>query len=502
MNEQLLKFIELCLIDGVISEKERLVIFRKANDLGVPDDECEIILNGMIHKFNSPQKVKDNLVQSENYLDDSSIKSWFKNWIKNDKEIKQTILNADELLRKSFIEYLNSPEDKKNRPDPIQKNIVLELCELKHVEPIYASFFKDGVPGKNGFVENYYKKEILNSLEAEGFISFITSNVSNSFSVKVNIPWKEFDVRQMIENYYYPERKLDGKWFDLVHNLYSIFIGRDSILITEKSIIELHEGIGKDNNEFKKTNFDNINFKTFTDEFNNFKQSLKEIKGFLKSDYLNISHLKPTEITHDNFIFNSVVEKIGINEQTRRIINVDFKIKEFFNSNYNNQIGKLIDKDLFVYIIKEEKSPAGFQYNKLKLNSILGDLNTLSLQLFEIYLKLLKFRDGVLNLYLNNKIIDLEGVLSTFENSHLNLSNFEKESLSKLDSINQNLVELKIITSEGFDNISNDFKETIEKLDSNNIYNEEILSSLNFNNFMSVVSAYQKHNINKSLKSK
>ena len=30
MNEQLIKFIELCLIDGIITDKEREVIFRKS----------------------------------------------------------------------------------------------------------------------------------------------------------------------------------------------------------------------------------------------------------------------------------------------------------------------------------------------------------------------------------------------------------------------------------------------------------------------------------------
>ena len=51
MNEQLLKFIELCLIDGVITDKEREVIFRKSIELKVPIDECEIILEAMIYKY-------------------------------------------------------------------------------------------------------------------------------------------------------------------------------------------------------------------------------------------------------------------------------------------------------------------------------------------------------------------------------------------------------------------------------------------------------------------
>ena len=62
MNEQLIKFIELCLEDGVISDKEREVIFRKSKELGVPDDECEILLNSLVSKHskksNQPETTK------------------------------------------------------------------------------------------------------------------------------------------------------------------------------------------------------------------------------------------------------------------------------------------------------------------------------------------------------------------------------------------------------------------------------------------------------------
>ena len=51
MNEQLIKFIELCLMDGVISDKEREVIFRKSKELGVPDDECEILIDSLVSKY-------------------------------------------------------------------------------------------------------------------------------------------------------------------------------------------------------------------------------------------------------------------------------------------------------------------------------------------------------------------------------------------------------------------------------------------------------------------
>jgi len=57
VNKELIKFIELCLADDVISEKEKKVIFRKAEELGVPKDECEIILDGLVLK-NANKKIK------------------------------------------------------------------------------------------------------------------------------------------------------------------------------------------------------------------------------------------------------------------------------------------------------------------------------------------------------------------------------------------------------------------------------------------------------------
>lgn len=76
MNEQLVKFIELCLVDGVISDKEREVIFRKSQEFGVPEDECEIILEGMIQKLGKKESSnhKSDITESvdETKLDTSS----------------------------------------------------------------------------------------------------------------------------------------------------------------------------------------------------------------------------------------------------------------------------------------------------------------------------------------------------------------------------------------------------------------------------------------------
>ena len=60
MNEQLVKFIELCLTDGIITDKEREVIFRKAAEYNVDIDECEIILESMIQQKNMSQNMENS----------------------------------------------------------------------------------------------------------------------------------------------------------------------------------------------------------------------------------------------------------------------------------------------------------------------------------------------------------------------------------------------------------------------------------------------------------
>ena len=80
MNKELVKFIELCLADGEISEKERKVIFRKAEELGVPKDECEIILQGLVLKNaqNDKQPIKKSeqlAAEKENNKQDETIDS-------------------------------------------------------------------------------------------------------------------------------------------------------------------------------------------------------------------------------------------------------------------------------------------------------------------------------------------------------------------------------------------------------------------------------------------
>ena len=57
MNKDLINFINICLVDGVISEKERKVIFQKANELGISENECEILIESLTQQKLINEKV-------------------------------------------------------------------------------------------------------------------------------------------------------------------------------------------------------------------------------------------------------------------------------------------------------------------------------------------------------------------------------------------------------------------------------------------------------------
>jgi antitoxin component YwqK of YwqJK toxin-antitoxin module len=81
MNEQLIKFIELCLTDGIIADKERGVILKKAKDLGVDQDECDVIIDAMIQQKSNLSTNNSNasdpakgIIITKEYYDNGQIK--------------------------------------------------------------------------------------------------------------------------------------------------------------------------------------------------------------------------------------------------------------------------------------------------------------------------------------------------------------------------------------------------------------------------------------------
>ena len=179
MNPKLIKFIELCLVDGVISDKEREVVFRKSKEFGVPEDECEIILEGMIQKLG--KKSSGNVIDEDELKDPEtpivSLKSKKKSKVKNEVKVidnKQTPNNKNEIEKTNKIEVSVSEEksnnDSKKKKVPKNKSKGSKSKgEGSNITPVYPSKIYDSIYSfghdfSSNFVKNYYKKNRSNPL--------------------------------------------------------------------------------------------------------------------------------------------------------------------------------------------------------------------------------------------------------------------------------------------------------------------------------------------------
>mgnify|MGYP001038936654 CR=1 FL=1 len=495
MNQDLIRFIELCLADGIISDKEKEVIFRKAAEYGVPQDECEIIVESMIQQVESKSSntPKEESQKSQTPIDVDfdddypSYKQWFSNWIKRNQKIEQLRGEKATIIKDAILTQLDGSEGFGSvAGEHILKETLLGMCEL---ENIASSFWSS--TSKKGSVENKFKEQIKSVLNAEKFICYFSSSKISISGTSYPTPWGDKDLKQMIEHYNNPNKDLGNEgWYSFKKNPYSIIMDRVSVLITDKSIIELIEKTKYEDYALNRMKLDDVTESIFTDNFGNFDMSYRPIEGILKCPGFNITHLKPEPLPRESQSFIEIIKSLGLTDQTKRLINVDEKIHDFIDSKYNSQLSKLENKEFFYFGFKSKKSIIGMDKLVMVENSIIRSLHPLSLELFNIYMRLITFRDSLLKLYLSGNQVELESILMKFENSELGLSKFESSTLTALESINSNLVELKEINQKGFNDLSEKMDDVITGLDDINDSNHEILHELKFNNFIDVVQLY------------
>ena len=154
MNEQLIKFIELCLMDGVITDKEKEVIFRKSKELGVPEDECEIILEGMIeqNKKNSPSPKITTETSSSTSSEEENISQY------DDKKEEGEL---DENGNRIGIWRLYS--DDKNWEEG-------EYDENGNKTGVWKSCFQDKINLEIPYVKGKKDGEVINHMNREPFV--------------------------------------------------------------------------------------------------------------------------------------------------------------------------------------------------------------------------------------------------------------------------------------------------------------------------------------------
>lgn len=149
MNEQLIKFIELCLADGVITDKEREVIFRKAKALGVDDDECEILIDSYTQQVNKTSETHKPVTSKpkRNFTPKTVTK------------IKPAPLNKEKKLLEEITKIKEKEEEISSNYDLVLeylKNMTKEVNKIKtETEVDFENFKKDFVKDSNSLNDKY-----------------------------------------------------------------------------------------------------------------------------------------------------------------------------------------------------------------------------------------------------------------------------------------------------------------------------------------------------------
>ena len=161
MDEQLIKFIELCLADGVITDKEREVIFRKAKKLGVDEDECEILIDSFTQRINkvSPNEKQTPSKNKRNFTP------------KKIQDINPAILDQEKVLLKKISEK-NSNLNLLNG----EYNALVE--DLKAVKNKLDSLKQLNEADFNSYIKKY-EKDISSHISA--YIRDINNKVSSQY---------------------------------------------------------------------------------------------------------------------------------------------------------------------------------------------------------------------------------------------------------------------------------------------------------------------------------
>lgn len=273
MNEQLIKFIELCLMDGVVTDKEREVIFRKSKELSVPEDECEIILEGLIQQKGGVSEVNQNQTSPTNPIQE----------VKKNIEFKFNNLNNSQKINSELDELKQNLSNKKLKQKEINQkfNQIIgdfkgqNVGEISGITFDYVYNSNDNFEGGKHInslisilkISNSYLKKIDNS-NFEEILFYISINFNLQeylviFKRTENIIW-----RYMIKKKDFKELGLKipkdlnyregyGRVKEMVKKYYSDFLENRSILEpTRKKIDSQHTelfSVDKLIDEFNKT---------------------------------------------------------------------------------------------------------------------------------------------------------------------------------------------------------------------------------------------------------
>ena len=544
MNEQLIKFIELCLMDGVVTDKEREVIFRKSKELGVEEDECEIILEGMIqqHKNNSTKSESTNKRISTENNDEKSI---------NDDIIDIEKLNheqtSEETLREIFESSFNLKIRERNKKI---ENINIEINDINEkIKPLNETLKKiDNIQNeklsenkklinKTKFNKEEFENrlnEFINKLEIDlksfNFeLNYKTPKFyllkKNFFGVKskgekFSINWIDFFERNEFENKYYLN-EVDLKLIFDIRKIYKSVLNLvkkpdeeyNKILDKNQEIIVQNGYDYKDvTNQIKV--FQNLKLNKFT-TIKEIEKEIEKIKKIISPrNFENFKKLyEKSPVLYQSKIFSKYLEVIEVEntkevENLTRFLNFIVDIEKNYSDKIKLSFKKLMNGELLSYELKSlfnQRENLITTYNSFHIMC-----QSLMTKKIGVYMKIYVEWEstGIFNTYYEKNVLDKLDIL----NEHFQKLNNTVEIVCKeisrtndyLHLLNTTMYDMKLSVDETNLNLQ-DISNSIEKgnmlLEKGNNLLDGIKSGVGLNNLLTGIQTYQTYKINKNTKS-
>lgn len=500
MNSDLIKFIELCLADGVISEKELEVIYRKAYQLGVDRDECEILIDALRIKSVEGQEIGKTLGKSDNNtiirVDDLLLA--FKSKVETELETCNTkiaslgqeleVLNRsntknleayDSLLKKLSS---NSGDGSTKRMRQLNEKETDELIKKYNLEHLvyFPKIFRDKLHGLN-LVLNDLSANNLERLSPDVSIGFVlVTYYENDFKIENIEQWKAktevtHKLFKKVSSF-----EVDGLWFALngeASDFYSWYgkslkqsinaIDMKGFRLSLKSISKIKTTISKLRNK--------IEILSMFDDFIKLNEELfNDISRVeLLSEVLNKNSNLLNSIPVDNV---KNIARIEQNLARKKTLYVDV-LNDVFNVSSPDLLQSIID--LFVNGVNEINS---IVYHTLNMLESIHQKD--NLKYYRIYEKL-----DELHVFDSQWEKSLKKELSNVsENLH--------QLNAKIDALNQSVLRVgrKIVDELG--ELNQTFNTGLEAVADNL---KGIESSVNFNNLLTGVQIYQTYKLNRKV---
>jgi hypothetical protein len=454
MHPDIEKLITLALADGVVSEKEREIILRKAEKLGLDIDEVEMYLEGKISSHNLSFQAKNqthNKINEKNQFDPLSIltldKALIEKYHKFLKDLTteiQPLIDNPEIINERFIQWM---KDLKNNLETVE-GIFKKLILVHKRAPHYGQFGSGDIYSFTNTDIQYKDKIVLGKFESpfnrkhyilcsDSFVEYERIDVTGWFKSYINYDFKEEESFNLIDIF-------NEKYVKIFRYFISEFLQFTKIIDLQK----LLHGIN------------------------------------LKYDDNKINELINT-IPDDPEL--SIVYKVNI-----EIKNLIENLNKYLNSlDKPYKVGVVLMRNAFI----PYHTPIGYNSNFGYKKSFFSQLDLLDLKI-KFIIGIISLRNDLIYSIIKKDKKNIQLLKIKVDQSGLLMNYYESNSLNKLDDLIQ-------VVSDGLNEIKesmNDIVFRLEKLDQINDNLQSIDDSVNFGNLLSMIQNYQIYKVNKNIK--